>query len=165
MKKIQKILKGGVLAMLFALVIAGPVLVAGGCEYNESNLNNIGLSLRNSGDYIVKCPMRIGDKKDVVYGKTQADCAKIGSTTTRDDWCKDTDLMTAVSYIINTIIFIVGLLAVVMIIIGGINYATSQGEPGKVKKAKDTILYGIIGLVVSLLAYAIVSFVLGALQS
>ena len=52
-----------------------------------------------------------------------------------------------------------------MIILGGISYATSQGDPGKVKKGKDTILYGIIGLVVALLAYAIVNFVLGALQS
>ena len=50
-----------------------------------------------------------------------------------------------------------------MIVIGGINYALSQGDPGKVKKAKDTILYGVIGLVVALLAFAIVTFVLQAL--
>ena len=52
-----------------------------------------------------------------------------------------------------------------MIIIGGINYALSQGDPGKVKKAKDTILYGIIGLVVALLAFAIVQFVLSAISN
>ena len=57
------------------------------------------------------------------------------------------------------------MLAVVMIIIGGINYALSQGDPGKVKKAKDTILYGIVGLVVSLLAFAIVQFVLQAIAT
>ena len=80
-----------------------------------------------------------------------------------DGWCNNTDLTTTVQGIINTVIFIVGMLAVVMIIIGGINYALSQGDPGKVKKAKDTILYGIIGLVVSLLAFAIVQFVLSAI--
>ena len=66
--------------------------------------------------------------------------------------------------VINAIVFIVGMIAVVMIILGGVNYATSQGDPGKVKKGKDTILYGIIGLVISILAFAIVNFVLGALQ-
>ena len=37
---------------------------------------------------------------------------------------------------------------------------TSSGDAGKVKKAKDTILYGIIGLVVCVLAFAIVNFVI-----
>jgi hypothetical protein len=57
------------------------------------------------------------------------------------------------------------MVAVIMIIIGGVNYATSQGDAAKVKKGKDTILYGIIGLVIAILAFAIVSFVLSALQS
>jgi multisubunit Na+/H+ antiporter MnhB subunit len=59
----------------------------------------------------------------------------------------------------------IGVVAVIMIILGAISYATSQGDPGKVKKGKDTILYGIIGLVIAILAFAIVSFVLSALQS
>ena len=47
-----------------------------------------------------------------------------------------------------------------LIIIGGVTYMTSSGDAGKVKKAKDTILYGVIGLVVVALAYAIVNFVI-----
>ena len=47
-----------------------------------------------------------------------------------------------------------------MMIVGGINMATSQGDPAKVKKGRDTLLYGVIGLVVALLAFAIVNFVL-----
>ena len=47
-----------------------------------------------------------------------------------------------------------------MIIIGGLYYVTSQGDPGKVKRGKDTILYGIVGLVIAFLAIAIVNFVL-----
>ena len=62
--------------------------------------------------------------------------------------------------IVNAIIGVLGLVAVVVIIIGGINYMTSSGEAGKVKKAKDTILYGCIGLVVCILAFAIVNFVI-----
>lgn len=62
--------------------------------------------------------------------------------------------------IINAVIGVLGLVAVIVIIIGGVQYMTSQGDPGKVKKAKDTILYGIIGLVVCVLAFAIVNFVI-----
>ena len=58
----------------------------------------------------------------------------------------------------------VGVIAVIMVIIGGINYTTSQGDPEKIKKAKNTILYGIIGLIISLLAFAIVSFVLNEFE-
>ncbi|MBQ6486427.1 hypothetical protein IJI76_01705 [Candidatus Saccharibacteria bacterium] len=65
--------------------------------------------------------------------------------------------------IINVIIGVIGFVAVLMIILGGVQYTTSAGDPGKVKKAKDTILYGIVGLVIALLAFAIVNFVLGAI--
>ena len=52
-----------------------------------------------------------------------------------------------------------------MIILGGISYATSQGDAGKVKKGKDTILYGIIGLIIVLLAFAITNFILNQLAT
>lgn len=62
--------------------------------------------------------------------------------------------------IINGVVAVLGLIAVVIVIVGGIQYMTSSGDAGKVKKAKDTILYGIIGLIICILAYAIVNFVL-----
>ncbi len=62
--------------------------------------------------------------------------------------------------IINAVIGVLGVLAVVVIIIGGVQYMTSNGDPGKVKKAKDTILYGIIGLIIVILSAAIVNFVI-----
>lgn len=62
--------------------------------------------------------------------------------------------------IINAIIGVLGIVAVVVIIIGGISYMTSSGDAGRVKKAKDTILYGVIGLVICVLAFAIVNFVI-----
>ena len=70
------------------------------------------------------------------------------------------DLPTVVNNIINIILYIVGILAVVMVIFGGIQYATSAGDTAKVTKAKNTILYGIVGLVIAILAYAIVNFVI-----
>ena len=66
----------------------------------------------------------------------------------------------AFSTIINWIMGIVGMICVVVIILGGIQYMTSAGDAGKVKKAKDTILYGIIGLIVVALAAVIVNFVI-----
>lgn len=65
--------------------------------------------------------------------------------------------------IVNGIIAVLGIAAVVVIIVGGIGYMTSTGDAGKVKKAKDTILYGVIGLVICVLAFAIVNFVIGNL--
>ena len=73
---------------------------------------------------------------------------------------KDSDLTGQILTIINAVIGVLGLVAVVVVIIGGFQYMTSSGDAGKVKKAKDTILYGIIGLVVCVLAFAIVNFVI-----
>ena len=70
-------------------------------------------------------------------------------------------LTTDITGIINAIIGALGIVCVVVIIIGGVNYMTSSGDAGKVKKAKDTILYGMIGLVICVLAFAIVNFVIG----
>ncbi len=62
--------------------------------------------------------------------------------------------------IINGVIGVLGVACVVVIIVGGINYMTSSGDAAKVKKGKDTILYGLIGLVICVLAFAIVNFVI-----
>lgn len=64
--------------------------------------------------------------------------------------------------ILQRIIGALALVAVVVIIVGGINYMTSGGDSGKVKTARNTILYGAIGLVICALAFAIVNFVVGS---
>ena len=75
---------------------------------------------------------------------------------------EDDSLIPTLQVIINVILGVLGLVAVIFIIMGGITYVTSAGDPGKIKKAKDTILYGIIGVVVALLAYSIVNLVLSS---
>lgn len=65
----------------------------------------------------------------------------------------------------NTILYIVGIIAVIMLIVGGIKYVVSGGDSKKVTDAKNTVLYAIIGLVISFLAFAIVNFVVAALPS
>lgn len=54
-----------------------------------------------------------------------------------------------------------GGLALLIVTIGGLKYVISQGNPQATQQAKDTILYALVGLVISMTAFAIVTFVLG----
>lgn len=65
----------------------------------------------------------------------------------------------------NAILYIVGIVAVIMLIIGGIKYVVSGGDAKKVTDAKNTVLYAIIGLVICFFAFAIVNFVILSLPS
>jgi hypothetical protein len=69
------------------------------------------------------------------------------------------DLGGLIKTVVNTLLYVLGAAAVLMIVIGGIRYVTSQGDPAHIKSAKDTILYSVIGLIVAILAYALVNFV------
>jgi len=62
--------------------------------------------------------------------------------------------------IINVLSVIIGVVAVIMIIVGGFRYITSGGSPDATKSARQTIIYAIIGLIVVALAQAIAKFVL-----
>lgn len=62
--------------------------------------------------------------------------------------------------VVNTLLFVVGIISVIAVITGGIMYSVSGGDSGTLTKAKNTILFAVIGLVVSFLAYAIVNWVL-----
>ncbi len=67
-----------------------------------------------------------------------------------------------ITTIINILLFVIGIL-VIMIIYGGIRYVISRGKDDEVKNAKNTILYAIVGLIIAILAYAVVNFVVGSL--
>lgn len=62
--------------------------------------------------------------------------------------------------LVNVLLYVVGLLSVIMIIVGGIFYTTSSGDAGKVTRAKNTLTYAIVGLVVAFIAFALVNWVL-----
>jgi len=66
------------------------------------------------------------------------------------------------STITNTLLFILGAISVIMIIIGGLRYVISGGDSAAVTAAKNTILYAIVGVIVAILAYAIINFVIGS---
>lgn len=74
-----------------------------------------------------------------------------------------TDLFGAtgiITTVTNILLFVVGAIAVIMIIIGGLRYVVSGGNATHVTAAKNTILYAVVGLIVAVLGYAIVNFVL-----
>lgn len=62
--------------------------------------------------------------------------------------------------ITNVLLFIIGAISVIMLIIGGIRYVVSGGDSAAVTSAKNTILYAVVGIVVAILAYALVNFVI-----
>lgn len=85
--------------------------------------------------------------------KTQGTAVCAGSETKAEDVIKN---------IISILFWIIGILAVIVIIYAGITFITAAGNPSKVAQAKTMIIYAVIGLAVAILAYAIVNFVVGA---
>jgi len=83
-----------------------------------------------------------------------AECAK--PTTAPSELFGPNSIFVTVT---NILLFIIGAIAVIMLIIGGIRYVVSAGDQNAVTSAKNTILYAIIGIVVAFLAYAAVNFV------
>lgn len=73
-----------------------------------------------------------------------------------------TSLSGVIKGVINILLFVAGMIAVLMIVIGGLRYITSDGDSNRASQARNTILYALIGLIVAISAYAIVNFVLSA---
>ena len=64
-----------------------------------------------------------------------------------------------VKNIINILLTVASVIAVIMIIVGGIRYSTSNGDSASLSAAKNTILYSLIGLIIAVFAYPIVQYV------
>ena len=74
---------------------------------------------------------------------------------------KSADLMTTIQSVIQTALGFLGIIAVIIILLGGFKWMTSGGADTKVKEARNLIFAGIIGLIIVLSAYAIATFVIG----
>lgn len=117
----------------------------------------VGVFAVNAGDFAaakVTCP--VGS----VWEKEEKD--SFAECNLPKDIEEQPSLMTTVTTIINIIVGVVAVIAVIVIVVGGIFFVTSTGESAKVARARNTIIYGVVGLVISLLAFAIVNFVLKA---
>lgn len=120
------------------------------------------LTVVGLGGVAMMSPAYAVDGKNPAFDYIGGEDGNDSTNSIAPDGVQKSELMTWIRNIINVVIGIVGMLAVVMIIMGGISFVTSQGDTGKVAKARNTILYGVVGLVVALLAFAIVNFVLSS---
>ena len=98
-----------------------------------------------------------------------ADICDMGGNATKEareaagcDKNNKNSLPKVVTDILKVIIGSLAIVSAIFIVVGGVNYMTSGGDTNKVKKAKDTILYSTIGLVICALAFAIVNWVLAS---
>jgi hypothetical protein len=130
MNRLKRIIMSTIATLAFITPLASPALVS--AQDIDSNLS-CGANLNFSGD---------GDCETDEAGKTAGD--RVDNVVTQ---------------VINIVSLLVGVAAVIMIMVGGLRYVTSNGDSGQVGNAKNTILYAVVGLVVVALAQIIVRFV------
>lgn len=153
-KNLKKFLAVFILAGLFtggalsSSVFADPPKSAAGSASAGSS------SSSGSGGFTGICPP--GSKNP---GATNIAACNIDPVHNNDDLISD------VNKIINVVIGVLGVVAVAVVIYGGFLFLTAQGDPGKIKKGKDSITWGIIGLVIALLSWSIINFVLSTAMS
>lgn len=70
------------------------------------------------------------------------------------------DFKTVIKNVINILLFLIGMIAVIFIVIAGFRFVTSNGDANTVSQAKNTIIYAVLGIVIAVMAYAIVNFIL-----
>ena len=105
--------------------------------------------------------MKINKSKVILFIEPKNPASKIGEGVTQiGGGSQDSKGLTeGITTVVNMMLFLLGVIAVIAIIIGGFRYVTSNGDAAGTKAGKDTILYAVIGLIVAILAYAFVNFV------
>lgn len=117
-------------------------------------------SLAAGSALVLVAPVSYAAKTDQVCDQTKVsvtegvDCAK-GKDQSATLFGKGGIFQT----VTNVLLFLIGAVSVIMLIVGGLRYVLSGGDSTAVTAAKNTILYAVIGIIVALLAYAIVNFV------
>ncbi len=96
---------------------------------------------------------------------TAAQCMQSGADIAGNGSSNKVSANVLIKRIVNVLLFVLGAISVIMIIFGGIKYTTSNGDQNKVVSAKNTIVYSVVGVIVALLAYAIVNFVISSFSS
>ena len=97
----------------------------------------------------------------IVNAAGAKDSINNGINTTTNAANSGKDFNGVIDTVINTMLFIVGILSVAMIIYSGIRYVTAHGDKSQIESAKNTLIYSVVGLVIAIIAYAVVNWVLG----
>jgi len=165
MSKVIKKITAGLLAcfvtVLSVMAIGGVAFAAPPCS-SDAKLDGKDGKVGNitNAESLTQCSACVGTKMSEGNSKYDA-LRKCKSTSTSEMMTVDS-VWPMVWTVINWVLIAVGIVCVVFIIIGGIRYATSGGDPEKTKSAKNTILYALIGLAISVLANVIVQIVFSA---
>lgn len=88
-------------------------------------------------------------------------CAGNGANST---YCQnksegETKVKSVMKSVVDVLLMTVGVISIIMIVVGGIMFALSSGDASKVTKARNMVIYAVVGLVVALFASAIINFV------
>jgi uncharacterized membrane protein YidH (DUF202 family) len=84
------------------------------------------------------------------------DCSELGISCSGGE--DTSDLIHTIMNIVNVLLTLVGIVAAMYLVLGGVRYVLSEGEEDQTRKAKNTIIYAVIGLIVIGLSAAIVNF-------
>ena len=84
-------------------------------------------------------------------------------SATRGETAQDNRIVSFLGEVISIMLYALGIISVIAVIVGGFFYITSGGDPQRTQRAKNTILYALIGVVVAVAAQLIILFVLDRL--
>lgn len=109
-----------------------------------------------SADSLDKCQVKVDNRFGSLGTQSNVDLGPIeqAGVGANDD---------TINSIKNIVFGLAGGLSLLFVVIGGVRYIISQGDPNATSQAKNTILYALVGLIVTVFAYAIVGFVINNL--
>lgn len=121
--------------------------------------------MKNFTKNLLQIATAVGATATLCAGKAMALTVQEGAAAARADGmpAELVGINGVFTQITNTVLYIVGVISVIMLVYGGLRYILSGGDSKKITDAKNTILYAIIGLIIAILAYAIVNFVLNTI--
>lgn len=88
------------------------------------------------------------------------DQARQGAGKVKTGGTNSSSVSSILQVVTNVLLFIAGAVAVIMLVLGGIRYTASNGDQNQITQAKNTIMYAVVGLIVTIIAYAVVDFVI-----
>ena len=101
--------------------------------------------------YLTAIPVHLASASSIITNSAGTACGSV---------CGNASATVLIGHITNALIYLVGAVAVIMIIVGGLLYVTSSGDPSRQKRARETITYAVVGVVVAIISFAIVNFVI-----
>ncbi len=78
--------------------------------------------------------------------------------------CDATAFQNAIKNITSTLFYVIGAISVIFLLIGAIRYITSTGDATRIKQAKDTIFYALAGVIIAIVAQALIAFVISRIS-